>query len=145
MVYNKTNFCFAHTGNTRLYLIRSNSDGVPNIKQLTTDNTKAFQLLNDGQITLEQYYTHPDRLVLTNCIGISPEMPVQVFKGNLKPADLLVLTTDGIHYAIRQQSMCDIIMQTGEWDTATKSLIMGAKSQQYADNMSAMIIYLNRL
>lgn len=129
-------FC-AHCGSTRLWVLR---DG--DLKQLTTDHTKAMVLLREGVIDRETYYLHPDRLVLTSGLGVYAEPEIQTFKGRFKENDLFLLTTDGIHYAIRPEYISEIILQSSAvCDVATQNLIMAARDvSKYPDNMAAMII-----
>jgi protein phosphatase len=138
-----THLCFAHAGNTRLYLIRQNTqDGAAIIRQLTRDHTRAYPLFEDNTLTLEQYHTHPDRLVCTSGLGILSEPEIQVFEGRLKPNDILLLTTDGIHFSIRSEGILGIIAASGNCGAAVDGLITAAAMQRYIDNASALMIYI---
>jgi protein phosphatase len=133
--------CFAHAGNTRLFLIRANQqDGAASIKQLTFDHTKAYPLYMDGVISFDQYHTHPDRLIYTSGLGVVAEPIIQVFDGRLKSRDILLLTTDGVHYAVRPEGMSDLVMSSGNCDVAVDGLITASIMQKYIDNMSAMMV-----
>lgn len=133
---------FAHTGNSRIYLIRINEkDKAPSMKQLTRDHTKAQRLLDEGHITLEHYHTHPDRLVITSSLGISSEPIIQTYNGRLRKNDILLMTTDGIHYAIIPDAIMQLVIAAENCDSAVKSLIEAGKMQKYPDNMSAVVIW----
>lgn len=129
--------CVGHCGNTRLYLLRN---GILN--QLTKDHTKAAALLNEGKIDINTYHVHPDRLKMTSGIGVVVDPEIQTFTGRIKDNDLILLTTDGIHYAIQQAAMADIILKSANCETATANLVDAAKNiVKYPDNMSAMLIH----
>ena len=50
-----------------------------------------------------------DRLVLTSGLGILPEPKLQILDNlSIKKNDILLMTTDGIHYAIRPEALSDI-------------------------------------
>lgn len=133
---------FAHTGNSRIYLIRIHpKNRLPIMRQLTRDHTKAQRLLDEGHITSEQYHTHPDRLVITSCLGITSEPIIQTYTGSLKKDDILLMTTDGIHYAIIPDAMMQLVIAAENCDSAVKALIEAAKMQKYPDNMSAVVIW----
>lgn len=135
-------FYIAHCGNTRIYLIRHMADGSARIIQLTHDQTVAAQMVEEGTLSDgEEYYSHPGRYTYTSGLGFFREPKIQTYKQSLKRGDLLVLTTDGIHYAIRPEYIRDIILQSDDWHSASKSLIEGAKMQKMTDNMTAAIIY----
>lgn len=131
---------FAHAGNTRLYLLRPMSDGAT-IKQLTKDHTKIQHLVDEGVIDEITYYQHPDRMVLYSGLGVVSEPTIQTFSGNIKTNDILLITTDGIHNAIRKEAMADIVYQSNDCKLAADMLIKGAKSLQNIDNMSAIVIW----
>lgn len=127
----------AHSGNTRLYIIRN---GV--LSQLTKDHTKAYELLEQGKIDIETYYAHPDRLIMTSGIGVVISPEIQTLSGRLKTNDLVLLTSDGIHYAIQPQAMTDIILNCSDTLQATHALVDAAKNiVKYPDNMSAILVH----
>lgn len=133
-------FTFAHTGNTRLYLIRSGNDGQTKIIQLTKDQTEAQILVNKGVITQEQYYTHEARTHLLCPLGQFTEPQIDVFKGNFKKDSLYLLTSDGIHYAIRPESIMDLVLNSKDTEDACTNLIKGAIEQEYNDDYAAIVI-----
>lgn len=138
-------FVFAHCGNTRIYLIRHFKDGAARILQLTRDHTRAEEMVESGTLAENEYYAHPARYTFTSGLGFVVNPNIQTYEGELKTGDLLVLTTDGIHYAIRPEAISDIILQTGEWQAASKTLIEAAKMQKMQDNMTAAIIFIPKL
>lgn len=128
---------FAHVGNTRIYLIR---DG--NVLQLTKDHTEAQKLVDNGTITEENYYTAIERLRLYNGIGITDEPEVQTAKIRLKKNDVIVMTTDGIHYSYNSKAFFEILMRTETLDEAAKEMVKTALDlRNYPDNISANIIW----
>ena len=133
-------FSVAHSGNTRLYIIRNGK-----ISQLTKDHTKAAKLLDDGKIDIETYHVHPDRLAVTAGIGVVLEPTIQTFTGKLKENDLLLMTTDGIHYALQGDAIAQIVLESRDTVSATAALIDAAKNiVKYPDNMSAILMHQNR-
>lgn len=135
------NMTLAHVGNSRLYMIR-NVRGAPNIKSLTTDHTKAKELLAQGIIADEEYYTHPERGKLTSCLGFVTDPTIQIMSAPIKKEDIFFLTTDGIHCAVRPEAMLEIVLRSDNCKTAVDNLIFAAKSQEYPDNMSSIVIFV---
>lgn len=128
-----------HTGNTRLYVIRNGM-----LKQLTKDHTKASKLLDEGIIDLNTYHIHPDRLKVTSGLGMVVDPEIQILSGQFKANDLLLMTTDGVHYAIQPNAIANIVLNSADCQTATANLINAAKNIiKYPDNMSAMLIHKN--
>ena len=128
-----------HSGNTRLYIIRNGK-----VNLITHDHTQAYELLQEGKIDSETYYVHDGRLKLTSGIGKIINPRIDTISGKLQEQDLVLMTTDGIHYALRPDAMSEIILNSPpEGTEATNALVNAAKNiVKYPDNMSAMLIYM---
>lgn len=138
----KTNtVTFGHIGNTRLYLLRKSKDGNVKLKLLTQDQTRAKALLEKGILTEEQYYLDPARLEVTEAMGLVSDPLIQTFKVKIKENDIFLISSDGIHYALRPEAMQQIILESEDCDHAAKNLIEAAKMLKYADNMSAIVVF----
>lgn len=123
---------YSHIGNTRLYLLRNGQ-----FTQMTTDHTLAQEKLDNNEEI--EYYLSMDRLKLTRCLGLSTELNIESRYGTIKENDVLLLTSDGIHYAVREEEMLRLVLQSSV-DDACPVLIEGAKSVNYPDNMAAIVI-----
>lgn len=98
----------------------------------------------DFKIDSETYYVHDGRLKLTSGIGKIINPRIDTISGKLQEQDLVLMTTDGIHYALRPDAMSEIILNSPpEGTEATNALVNAAKNiVKYPDNMSAMLIYM---
>lgn len=130
-----TRIYITHSGNTRLSLIRNGQ-----LKDLTTDHTHAMDLVAEGKIDMETYYTHPGILQLTSGIGVMTNPKIQTVKGRLKENDICLMTTDGIHYAIRPEAMAEIVLASNSCENASANLVAAAKDLKYPDNATAVVI-----
>lgn len=138
----KNKITIAHSGNTRVNLFRFNTrKNIFDCVQVTKDQTKGMELVNEGRLSFEEYHLSPDRLIVTGGLGLSSEPNIQVFATNLKNNDFVLFTTDGIHYAIRPDVIFEIIKRSANCEEATKTLIEAAKLEKYEDNMSALLIW----
>lgn len=125
-----------HAGNTRLYIIRN---GI--LTQITTDHTKAQELLDNGMIDINTYHIHPDRLALSSGLGMILNPQIQTLSCSFKENDIVLMSTDGVHYAIRQDAIINIILESADCLEASKNLISAARDiVKYPDNVSAIII-----
>lgn len=135
-------FYFAHTGNTRIHLIRKNAKtNEVVIKMLTKDQTEGQDLLDAGKCSFAEYHLMPERLMINGGLGVVADPIVQTFAMPLKENDILLLTTDGIHYAIRPDVIVEILKRSATLDESIESLILAAKTEEYADNMSALLLW----
>lgn len=139
----KNKVYFAHCGNTRIYLIRhSSKDNLAHITQLTNDHTVAQRMVSEGVLAAgDEYYAHPARYTYTSGLGIVPSPTIQTNAITLRFGDVLALTTDGIHYAMRPEAISDFILNSDNWKEAAKNLIDAAISLKMEDNMTAAVIY----
>ena len=137
LIHRSGRSAFMHAGNSRLFLIR---DG--KILQFSKDQTEGQDLVDRGFLTQEQYYTAVERLRLKNGIGIVPEPYITAHAFTLQKNDLLVLTTDGVHYAIRQEAMKEIIFRSPDVDAACTRVMKIAQNlgETYVDNLSIELI-----
>jgi len=129
----------AHAGNTRLYMLRG---GV--LTQFTEDHTVAAEYLRKGEIDIESYHIHPARLTMTSGVGMYRDMQIQSFGGNMQENDILIMTTDGVHYAVRAEHIARLVLEQATVDDAARALIEGAKSVGYTDNMTAAVIAVRK-
>lgn len=125
----------AHAGNTRAYLIRNG-----NLIQLTRDYTRAQDMLENGEFSPEDYYSRPEITQMTSGIGVVDKPIIDVFSGKFKENDIILMTTDGIHNAIRADVIPTLVLESENADNACQVLVEGAKSVKYVDNMSALIV-----
>lgn len=131
----RNRFYLSHCGNTRIYLLRNGR-----LMPLTEDHTVGAEMLSEGKIDEELYYTLPERLKLTSGVGLLWNPVIQTRSGIFKNTDLFVMTTDGIHYALRPEGIATLILNSEDCSSASKALIDGAKEFKYPDNMSAIVI-----
>lgn len=138
-------FAFAHCGNTRMYMIRnSKKTHEVEMTQLTVDHTEGDELLKNGQITLEQYHVLPERLVLTSGLGFRNKLEIQSFESRIRDDTIFVMSTKGIHFAIRHEPFMKIVVGSENCDAAVDNIISGAKSTKYPDNMSVLVVFYKK-
>ena len=125
---------YGHAGNTRIYLLRQ---GMLNL--LTNDHTKAQQRLDNGENI--DYYASSDRLIMTNGIGLVADPEIYTNQGRIKENDILIMTTDGVHYAIQPEYIKSIVLESADPVTAATNLVISSRDVvQYPDNVSAIVI-----
>lgn len=140
---NGTKFAFAHTGNTRINIIRANkkNDGAFDVRLLTKDQTKGWEEVEKKNLTFAEYHLHPSRLEVTGGLGLSVTPTIQTFSATLKENDFILMTSDGIHNAIRPDVMFELLKKCENCEEVVQSLIRSAKIEQYEDNMAAVLFW----
>lgn len=135
-VFDETHFITAHVGDARTYLIREEK-----LHQLTKDHTEAQKLCDDGKISKEQIFSHPDRDVLTSVLGIdSPRIDVR--EGKIKKEDIILLLTDGVHKVLSPGQIQEIVLTAGNCIDTCNGIVDGANMLGGPDNISVCITYI---
>ena len=82
-----------NVGDSRVYLLR---DG--RLEQLTRDDSWVRQLVDDGApLSADDVQRHPMRHVLTEVVGVRPDLLPRVAVHELKTGDVLLISSDGLH------------------------------------------------
>lgn len=130
-------FVFAHSGNSRLYLVRNER-----IVQLTKDHTEAQRLCDEGKLKKEEVPLHPDNSILSSALGF--EVPrIDVMSGSLQKGDIVIMLTDGVHGVINLDQLHDIIFQTGNCKEACEGIVQVVNALGAPDNFSAVVSFVN--
>src|SRR5699024_9749320 len=82
-------------GDSRAYRFRP--DG-KRLEMLTSDHNVAGVLVASGALTPEQATRHPQRHVLTDCLGLNGEAAprIDTIHGQWQPGDMILLCSDGL-------------------------------------------------
>lgn len=125
---------FAHVGDSRAYLFRANQ-----LEQLTQDHTVAAELLARGQITEEEFASHPQRHMLTRVLGLTRFVNVDLIGVELEIGDRILLCSDGLIDMVDDGGVASALPGTAP-DEATWSLIEMANSAGGVDNITVIVI-----
>ena len=123
---------WVHVGDSRLYLFRDNS-----LIQLTEDQTRARFLLKEGEITAKQYPIHHSRQIMDQYLGCGfcePETGSFI----LKPKDIIIISTDGLHKSIDDDAILSAIRTSGDIDAIVRSLENSALQNGGEDNITVI-------
>lgn len=125
---------WVHVGDTRFYVFRRGR-----LIQVTTDQTMAQFLVEEGRITPDEARTHPYGHLLDQCVGcpncdpVTGSMPI-------KPGDLLLHTTDGLHDALSEREIIKILMSShASIEKKAGALISAALGSGGNDNMTVIL------
>jgi PPM family protein phosphatase len=122
-----------HVGDCRLYLLR---DGV--LQQLTKDHTWVAEQVDYGILSPEEASTHPRRHWITRCLGRDLIVGVDVLSLDVRPSDILLQCSDGIHTLLPETVIAEVL-QTASVQAACGSLVERARDRGGDDNLSAQV------
>lgn len=98
--------CIAWCGDSRCYLYDSRGA----LRSLTKDHSYVQELIDDGELTLEDSFSHPDSNIITRYVGGGEQMCVPEFTScRLSESDILLLCSDGISGYCRDEDIRDCV------------------------------------
>ncbi|WP_455221080.1 PP2C family protein-serine/threonine phosphatase [Kaarinaea lacus] len=125
---------WGHVGDSRLYVIRNQS-----VVNRTVDHSRVEDLFQQGLITEQEKATHPDKNLITRCIGSQSQRPqptiAPVFP--LQRGDVIMLCSDGLWSPLSDQDIIDGL-QNHNLNDAVEDLASDAEETSYphSDNVS---------
>jgi protein phosphatase len=125
---------FANVGDSRAYLWRSGD-----LTRLTRDDSwlsAAMEGVSDGSV-IEH---HPMKHVLTKVVGLRPELQPSISEFQFRTGDVLLLCTDGVHGAITDASLGELLGNGKPVAEIAESVIGLAISHGASDNVTAVVV-----
>ncbi len=128
-----------HVGDSRAYLIRSND-----IRQLTFDHSWVAEQVRQGVITQDEARRHRLRNVITNALGSTQEVKLDLLYFDVQAGDKLLLCSDGVSMLLTEDVMKTIVAQHLP-DEAVKQLIAEANRRGSPDNITAVVLEIEHV
>lgn len=126
----------AHAGDCRLYLVRNRK-----IEQITRDHTVVGERIRMGLISPERARTHPERSMLSRCLGQDLIPSIDRITTPLLRHDRLVLCSDGL-WSVLEDAEIEKLTRDGDGEAACQRLIDTANARGTADNLTAAVFTL---
>lgn len=131
--------CFAHVGDSRLYLIREET-----ISRLTRDHSYVGRLVESGIVRSEDAESHPQRHILTAALGsgrdVAPHIPEHPFP--LEEGDILLLCTDGLWGVVGDPELARVVQANPPADACHKLVAM-ALERGGPDNITVLVLRIS--
>jgi serine/threonine protein phosphatase PrpC len=126
----------AHIGDSRAYLCREGQVG-----QLTQDHSLVNELVQQGELTLEEAQNHPRRHVLTRALGVNEQPEIDLRQLPVQEGDLLLLCTDGLYNQLNEGELENILaQQEGSLQMKVENLVNLALERGGHDNITAVLV-----
>lgn len=128
----------ASVGDSRAYLLQ---DG--GLQKITQDQTWVHEVGKPLGLDEESLRNHPMRHVLTMAVGVGSPLAINYYAVRLKPSDLLLLSSDGLHGVVEPGRIEEILRDGGQTDTLEKkckTLIEAAKQAGGPDNITVVLV-----
>ena len=128
-------YLIGQVGDSRAYLLR---DG--RFLQITKDHSYVQEQVDLGLLTAEQARVHPYSNVITRCIGANAEVVPDLYFGNLRAGDVLLLASDGLTGMLEDEQLMSILSSEGGPQQWVDRMVSEANRRGGLDNITAIII-----
>lgn len=128
----------AWVGDSRAYLWTPPSS----LQQLTTDHSYVQMLLESGAIEPGDANNHPDKNIITQCLGSRElsSVDVDVIHGQWHPGQSILLCSDGLTDELDHQQIVQILKHFSTPEDATRELMAAALKAGGRDNITLQVI-----
>lgn len=132
----------AWVGDSRAYLWTKIDDHKGELQQISRDHSYVQALLDAGAITEAEAENHPDKNVITQCLGSleTPSVKVDSLSQPWKPRQKILLCSDGLSDEVSDTQIASILNDSPDSNAAVDALINAALQNGGRDNVTAVII-----
>lgn len=110
-------------------------------QQITLDHSLVSEMVLRGMISEEESKNHPKRHILTNALGISRDIRIDV--AEIKQSyDLLLISSDGLHAMLGDEEIKSILTTEADLPTLCDQLIDAANQAGGNDNITLSLIHI---
>jgi len=125
-----------NVGDSRCYQMTTDGE----LTQLTTDHSLVQDLIDAGEISLEQARTHRDRNVVTRAIGIEESVAADFVVLPSGGDTRLLLCSDGVSGEVTHHELAKMLGSERDPEAVADALISAVVSGPARDNATAVVI-----
>jgi serine/threonine protein phosphatase PrpC len=137
----KRSYQVAWVGDSRAYLWSPDDYG-GQLTRLTTDHSYVQMLFTSGAITADEVENHPDKNIITQCLGMQElaQVKVDMTQGQWQKNQWILLCSDGLTDELSDSSIAKILEHSPNSLTAVDQLLHEALTSGGHDNITVQII-----
>jgi serine/threonine protein phosphatase PrpC len=139
MYFSQGRFYIGHVGDSRVYRIRGSG-----IQALTEDHSFLNDFLRMKEMSSDEGINLPHKNVVVRALGLNEQVHVDVIHDEFKVGDLYLMSSDGLCGMLTDPQMREIAIASNSLDNACNELIKAANDAGGNDNISAVLIRVER-
>jgi serine/threonine protein phosphatase PrpC len=138
---NNSKYQVAWVGDSRAYLWTPSEEG-GRLEQLSTDHSYVQMLVDKGLILPEEADNHPEKNIITQCLGMQElaQVKVDVIDGQWQKDQWILLCSDGLTDEVNDKAIAQILCGAENSVTAVEQLLQAALANGGRDNVTLQII-----
>jgi protein phosphatase len=111
---------------------------------MSQDHSAAMELVNRGMLSLHEADHHEDRNVILRAMGTHARIQPTTWSGPfpLRPGDYMVLCSDGLYEAVRDQEISSTCSEYGDPEAVCEGLVRIALEREVTDNLTVAVLHL---
>lgn len=127
----------AWVGDSRAYLLRGG-----HLRLLTRDHSVVQEMVDRGELLLEEAENHPESHIVTRAVGGGPKLEVDLVSVPLAVGDKLLLCSDGLTRCVCEQTVETLLREATSPEDACQKLLREALDSGAPDNVSAITVLI---
>ena len=131
------NVLVAHLGDSRCYMFRGDAAEI-----VTRDHTYLNELVDIGLLTAEQAEGHPDKNIITRCVGMSASLDIEFNHRKAVAGDIFAMCSDGLSNFVTTEEIQEEVFKSSAEDACTH-LIELANSRGGDDNITVAVVKIH--
>lgn len=123
-------------GDSRIYIKRKSE-----LIRITKDHSELQEQVDDGWITEEEMFTHPNKNMINSAVGMSlDKMKIGLYDNiQLLKGDIVMVCSDGVHDFIRDKDLGKYINESLEFKNPAQYIVEKALENNSSDNITVCI------
>lgn len=122
-------------GDSRVYMLR---DG--EFSQVSVDHSVVQELVDRGEITLDQARVHPYRNMITRALGAGPDTRPDFWLIPVRLGDRFLICSDGVTGEVSDGELQAMLEETSEADFVAQRIVETAVTHGGRDNATAVVV-----
>ena len=138
---NSDKYQIAWVGDSRAYLWTPTREG-GRLEQLSTDHSYVQMLVETGAISPEDAESHPEKNIITQCLGMQElaQVRVDVVEQQWQKGQWILLCSDGLTDEVSDKTIAQILFESHDCLAAVDQLLHAALTGGGRDNITVQII-----
>ncbi|MEZ4448873.1 MAG: Stp1/IreP family PP2C-type Ser/Thr phosphatase [Nannocystaceae bacterium] len=132
-------FYVGHVGDSRVYRVRDQR-----IASITEDHSLANDYMRMREITSEEMVNFPQKNVVVRALGLAEQVAVDVIIDEYRTGDVFLLCSDGLCGMLTDPQMLEIIQSHESLDSGSSALVRAANDAGGNDNITAVLVRVER-
>lgn len=111
------------------------------IERVTRDQSLVQELVDQGEIGIDDVYSDPRRNVILHALGAPDEgVPVDIYFRPLEENDTILLCSDGLWEMVRDNQIAEVILAYPDLQVCAQNLVALANYNGGADNVTVILV-----